>query len=217
MESSAISKKIKMLQGERVEDPTFILENKLKPDYAFYITNQIMKPVTQIFSLILENLTQFEAEYNNIIAQISITEEKEVFLNKQLTKDEIDFSKNVSNTINDRLYAMKNEMSIKESEMISTITKYGEEHSAVKVLEEKINLLKSNIEKETRELISRGVSVANPILYRQTLMDSVISLGALKANLTSKANSYKKLVDGYESKLANLPEKVFDYLSQLLK
>ena len=54
------SKKIKMLQGERVEDPTFIRENKLKPDYAFYITNQIMKPVTQIFSLILENLTGFK-------------------------------------------------------------------------------------------------------------------------------------------------------------
>ena len=52
-------KKVK-LQGDRVEHPSYIKEKKLKPDYAFYITNQIMKPVTQIFSLILEDLTKFK-------------------------------------------------------------------------------------------------------------------------------------------------------------
>ena len=48
------------LQGDKVEDPKFIVENKLKPDYSFYITNQIMKPVTQIFSLLLEDLDGFK-------------------------------------------------------------------------------------------------------------------------------------------------------------
>ena len=39
------------LQGEKIETPQFIRENKLKPDYAHYITNQIMKPVSQVFAL----------------------------------------------------------------------------------------------------------------------------------------------------------------------
>ena len=39
------------LQGEKIETPQFIQENKLKPDYAHYITNQIMKPVSQVFAL----------------------------------------------------------------------------------------------------------------------------------------------------------------------
>ena len=39
------------LQGEKIETPQFIKENKLKPDYAHYITNQIMKPVSQVFAL----------------------------------------------------------------------------------------------------------------------------------------------------------------------
>ena len=34
-----------MLQGDRIEHPEYIKENKLKPDYKFYITNQIMKPM----------------------------------------------------------------------------------------------------------------------------------------------------------------------------
>lgn len=54
-----IPKDGKILQGDRVEHPQYIIENKLKPDYSFYITNQIMKPVGQIFSLIVEQLPGF--------------------------------------------------------------------------------------------------------------------------------------------------------------
>ena len=48
------------LQGDRIETPDFIRENDLKPDYMFYITNQIMKPVAQIYSLIVEDLDGFK-------------------------------------------------------------------------------------------------------------------------------------------------------------
>jgi DNA polymerase elongation subunit (family B) len=46
----------KALQGDKIETPTFIIENKLKIDYSFYITNQIMKPVQQVFALVLEKI-----------------------------------------------------------------------------------------------------------------------------------------------------------------
>jgi len=46
----------KVLQGEKIETPSYILENKLKIDYSFYITNQIMKPVQQVFALVLEKI-----------------------------------------------------------------------------------------------------------------------------------------------------------------
>lgn len=46
----------KVLQGDKIETPAFIIENKLKIDYSFYITNQIMKPVQQLFALVLEKI-----------------------------------------------------------------------------------------------------------------------------------------------------------------
>jgi len=46
----------KALQGEKIETPTYILENRLKIDYSFYITNQIMKPLQQLFALVLEKI-----------------------------------------------------------------------------------------------------------------------------------------------------------------
>jgi DNA polymerase elongation subunit (family B) len=50
----------KALQGERIENPTYILENNLKIDYSFYITNQIMKPVQQVFALVLEKIWEMQ-------------------------------------------------------------------------------------------------------------------------------------------------------------
>ena len=47
------------LQGDRIENPDYIIEHGLKPDYEFYITNQIMKPVSQIFALCLKDIPGF--------------------------------------------------------------------------------------------------------------------------------------------------------------
>jgi len=44
------------LQGDRIEHPSYIREHELVPDYAFYITNQISKPVSQVFGLQVERI-----------------------------------------------------------------------------------------------------------------------------------------------------------------
>ena len=48
------------LQGERIETQEFIIKNKLKINYTFYITNQIMKPLLQLFALVLEEMVDFK-------------------------------------------------------------------------------------------------------------------------------------------------------------
>ena len=52
----------KALQGERIEHPDYITANKIKPNYAFYITNQIMKPIQQVFALVLENIPSYKRQ-----------------------------------------------------------------------------------------------------------------------------------------------------------
>ena len=79
----------KALQGEKIETPTFIKENNLRIDYSFYITNQIMKPVQQVFALVLEKLwimqnkspkvTKFKNQVNALRREI---EDDEKFENK---------------------------------------------------------------------------------------------------------------------------------------
>jgi DNA polymerase elongation subunit (family B) len=60
------TKNKKALQGEKIETPTFINENGLKIDYSFYITNQIMKPVQQVFALVLEKIWEMQRKLPKI-------------------------------------------------------------------------------------------------------------------------------------------------------
>jgi len=53
------------LQGEKIEHPEYIVKNKIRPNYSFYITNQIMKPVQQVFALVLEDIDAFKRQKRN--------------------------------------------------------------------------------------------------------------------------------------------------------
>lgn len=58
------NKKEKVLQGERIEHPDYIKKNNIPIDYNFYITNQIMKPVIQLYSIVVEDLPGFSKPTN---------------------------------------------------------------------------------------------------------------------------------------------------------
>ena len=50
----------KALLGERVETPEFIQQNELQLDYTYYITNQLMNPLQQMFGLALEKIFTYK-------------------------------------------------------------------------------------------------------------------------------------------------------------
>ena len=80
----------KILQGHKIETPIFIRDNYLQIDYAHYITNQIMKPLSQLFGLVLEDLwiaqkpskaykiEPYREKINSIRNDIFITDPKKI-------------------------------------------------------------------------------------------------------------------------------------------
>jgi DNA polymerase elongation subunit (family B) len=48
------------LQADRIENPEYIVQNQLTPDYLHYITNQIMNPILQLYALCLEELPNYD-------------------------------------------------------------------------------------------------------------------------------------------------------------
>jgi DNA polymerase elongation subunit (family B) len=55
-----------VLQGDKIETPSFIIENNVKIDYSFYITNQIMKPVSQLFAIVLIQIWELNGQHKKI-------------------------------------------------------------------------------------------------------------------------------------------------------
>jgi DNA polymerase elongation subunit (family B) len=116
------TKNKKALQGEKIETPTYILENNLKIDYSFYITNQIMKPVQQVFALVLEKIW----EQHNKKPKISNFKKEVEHLRKTVDKDKFE----------DKLEQLKNKEvkillfdeylreTINEKEGVQSLTKF---------------------------------------------------------------------------------------------
>jgi DNA polymerase elongation subunit (family B) len=50
------------LQGDRIESPDYIREHNLIPDYKFYITNQLKKPISQLYTLCVDQLPGYDFE-----------------------------------------------------------------------------------------------------------------------------------------------------------
>jgi DNA polymerase elongation subunit (family B) len=48
------------LQGDKIETPEYVVANGLKLDYTHYITNQLMKPLQQLFGLALEPIWDYQ-------------------------------------------------------------------------------------------------------------------------------------------------------------
>ena len=76
----------KALQGEKIETPSYIFEKNLKIDYSFYITNQIMKPVQQIFALVLEKIW----EINKKVPKIAKFKKEVESMRKSLEPDKFE-------------------------------------------------------------------------------------------------------------------------------
>lgn len=78
-----------MLQGDRIETPEYVRANGCTIDYQFYVTNQIAKPVSQLFALVADKLQRhpgvpridFEAEqesaYRKKLAELGVARAEE--------------------------------------------------------------------------------------------------------------------------------------------
>ena len=52
----------KALQGEKIETPEHIVASRLPVDYTHYITNQLMKPLQQLFGLAVEQIWEHQGK-----------------------------------------------------------------------------------------------------------------------------------------------------------
>tara|TARA_S200000501_G_scaffold198098_1_gene186471 strand:- start:12798 stop:15059 length:2262 start_codon:yes stop_codon:yes gene_type:complete len=183
------------------------IEEKLKN----FQENEKVFSISDNYSLLLGELSELESKYYNFEAEINILKSRKEFMYNQLSKDEKNLAQSLSNAINARLDALRNEIATKEAELIKTVNQRGENHEAVSFIKEKIGRLKKKLKEETNDFINNGISVSDPLLYRQEIMDSLIKVESIIPNLQSKKNEYKNLIDEYEKQLSNLPQKVLEY------
>lgn len=167
----------------------------------------------QIFELegnakqLLDQLGQIDTKYKSTLAEINIIQARRRFIDSKLSQEEKTLKGQLLNTINTRLLALRTEIAQTETNLVRNASTYGDEHEAVLSLRRKLVRLKGDLEEQTNQLIAGGTSVADPLKYRQALIDTSLFLESRLANFKSMAAEYKKIVNQYNRELNTLPAK----------
>jgi DNA polymerase elongation subunit (family B) len=83
------------LQGDKIDTPEYIREMKLPIDYGHYLSNQLLKPISQLFALILPDIPAFKSQeirFNRTLASHKRTMTPEKFETRE-TKMRMDMVK----------------------------------------------------------------------------------------------------------------------------
>ena len=168
-----IKNKDAKLQGDKIETPEFIQEMGLEPDYLHYITNQIMKPILQLYVLCLNELDAYQeaADY-----WTKIEEELKV---KEMYKDDTRRKNRIEN-----LKLMK----VQELLFDEFISKLKE--PKVKAIKApKTAATKTPAKKKTEVTVVSEVAIPDKIMGEIRITESKVKK---TISFKVKVNSYKK-------------------------
>ena len=202
--------------GEIVNLRDFLQEQLKKVESDLTTVEQSLRQFQeqeQIFELegnaqqLLNQLGSVETKYKTILAEINIIQERMRFIDSKLSQEEKTLKSQLLNSIDARLSALRTEIAQTEANLVRNSSTYGENHEAVLSLERKLSRLKIDLEDQTNQLIASGTSVADPLRYRQALVDTSLFLESRLANFYSQAEEYRKIVNQYTRELNTLPAK----------
>ena len=158
-------------------------------------------------SIITGQLSTLETELYTILAEINIRKEKIDFLNSKLSQEEKSLADQLLNNINAQLVTLRLEIGNLESQLMKNTSLYGGNHNAVQELEAKINTLKEQLNKKVTALVSKGITVKDPLVARQEIITQLLNLDSEIMGLDLNLAETKKLQKIFNAKLKDLPQK----------
>lgn len=189
------------LQGDKIENPEYILENSITIDYLFYITNQIMKPVLQLYALCLMDLPGNEKDVEYWLNIEEELKEKPIYQDDTKRKNRMDKLKLravqelLFNSYIERLAPSKKKKTTKATGKIRTIEDIQKEDSDTVA---KSNTVVKKTTKKTTKTTTKNETKTN-----SNELDAVIKItkstktGIISAS--AKLNDKKKLIWDYKN------------------
>ena len=188
-------------QSKKIEKELLSSEEKLK----MFKEQHGIFDLSGNSELILTELIETESELYRLNAQAKILEEERRYLNSELSEDEKSLANQVTNSINLKVFALRNKISEKEADLITSREQYGEKHEVVIKAVKKIEALKKTLELDVEKQIAQGLVVADPIIHRNERIQELLLVEQNLATVKVQVGEYNELVSNYNDQLYSLP------------
>ena len=173
-----------------------------------FMSENQMYEVTGNTAALLQRLVDFEARYNDIMAEYNIVSNSRDFLEKQLSQSDRDISERIAKNVNTQLVAIQEEIKAKESEYISLLQKKAVDDPEVKAKKQELDQIKNRYDQLGKSKIAGQIEyVGKAQKYRFDVISEKLQLEQKLNRLRFSAAEYQRVKHSYDNQLSRLPEK----------
>jgi capsular exopolysaccharide synthesis family protein len=163
--------------------------------------------------LLLKDLTNYESVYYTNIAELEVSQERVNYLKSQLSDSEKALMKEITNTNNPMIVALRGKIADLEAQKIQQMVDEGwnEQSLQARDFERRIFEMKTKLTSLTETLILSGWSEEDPFAASQEIFNKIVEQEVEVHSARSRASEYKKLVDQMSGRLTSLPLQTLQY------
>jgi len=208
--------------GEVVEMKTFLEEQLEDIEHDLITSEEALKQfqkeagvyvLDETAQTLINQLSTFEATYYTSLAELQVAREKLKNQQQMLNEREKWIVDEAINTTNPLIVQLRQAVAEMEAEKITamTVMGYGPKSEAVAEFDKRISELKKRLLEEAQNVTNLGLSPEEQSTISLELLRSVLLTSVDIIALESRSGEYKKLVDQYNDRLNQLPERSLEF------
>ncbi|MGC9363902.1 MAG: GumC family protein [Fidelibacterota bacterium] len=208
--------------GEVVEMKTFLEEQLEDIEKDLVASEEALKQfqkeagvyvLDETAQTLIDQLSTFEATYYTSLAELQVARQKLENQQKVLNEREKWIVDEAINTTNPLIVQLRQAVAEMEAEKITamTVMGYGPGSEAVAEFDKRISELKKRLLEEAQNVTNLGLSPEEQSTISLELLRNVLLTNVDIIALESRSGEYKKLVDQYNARLNQLPERSLEF------
>ncbi len=187
-----------------VQDSLLLSEEDLKN----YMQEQEVSALPEETAELVKQLSTFESLFNEAKIELEANQKRLDHMKKQLTQRKSQLLDEITQTSTPMIAKLREEITELEAMRAEYVAQGVEEaHPKMQQILNRIKETKSKLIDETNQLVSRELTLRDPLSYSQELVGKILAMEIEIQSLSAKANALRMIVNRYSRRMNVLPEK----------
>ncbi len=191
-------------QLQVVQDSLLTAEEGLKD----YMQTEEVSALPEETKEMVKQLAEFESLLNEAKIELESNQKRLAYMKRQLDERKGRLLDEITQISTPVIQNLRNEMAELEAMRAEYVSQGVEEtHPKMQQILNRIKETKNKLIAETTKLVSRNLTLKDPLGYSQDLLGNILSLEIEIQSLSAKADGLQKIVNRYSERMNTLPEK----------
>ena len=191
-------------QLQIVQDSLLLAEEGLKD----YMQSEEVSALPEETKEMIKQLAEFESLLNEANIELESNQRRLAYMKRQLDERKGRLLDEITQISTPVIQKLRSEMANLEAMRAEYMSQGVQEtHPKMQQILNRIEETKNKLIAETSQLVSRNLTLKDPLAYSQDLLGNILSLEIEIQSLSAKADGLQKIVNRYSARMNKLPEK----------